>query len=364
MELETGASSSRRDRLKEALIHRNYSRQCEEERKPMATHLSPYVEDVVNLIVDEDLPYDELRQILDDRMNVDSSFVSKPFDGQEFPETLSKPLDKEVPEIVSEPLFEQVSGPALESVFYESSSNDNFESNTSALRQVFDDRMQIDSSFVSEAFKEQEVPEIVSEAFDQLLPEIVSEPFLEQACGSVAEPEGTTLEVGPALKSVPYETSATCSDKSESHVSESDENSTIDEAGSHYSIDDSGDIQEFIGEVTFTSFMEDEDEIEVHLGETSIILERMGGIKDINPANHNKVAEDDDESEVTCVSADDNTVDTDEYDSDASWTSDSPLPELYKESPLPELFKEFMFQRLTLAASEALNASADIATWF
>jgi hypothetical protein len=351
MELETGVPSSRRDRLKEALIHRNYSRQCEEERKPMVTQLSSHVEDVT-LIVDEDLPYDELRQILDDRMHVDSSFVSEPF---------SKPFDEqEVPEIVSEPFLEQLSGsaaepigtapefgPALESVLYESSSNDKSESNISALHQVLDDRMHVDCSFVSEAFDEQEVPEIVSEAFDQLLPEIVSEPFLEQVSGSVAEPVGVgaTPELGPGLESLPYDTSATSSDKSESNVNESDDNSTIDEFGSHYSIDDSGDIQEFIGEVTFTSFMEDEDEIEVHLGETSIIVERIDGIKDINPTNRNTVAEDDDKSEVTCVSTYDNTSDTDDYDSDASWTSDSPLPELFKESPLPELFNELMFQQ-------------------
>ena len=352
MELETGVSSSRRDHLKEALIHRNSSQQCKEDRKPMVTQLSPYVEDVVTLIIDEDLPYDELRQILDDRMNVDSSFVSEP---------LSRPFDEqEVPEIIFKPLDEQeVSENALES-----SSNDIFESKAAALRQVFDDRMHIDSSFVSEAFDEQEAPDIVSEAIDQLRPEIVSELCLEQVSGSVAEPVGAALEVGPALEFVPYKTSAISSDKSESNVSESDENSTIDEAGSHYTIDDSGDIQEFIGEVTFTSFTEDEDEIEIHLGETSIIVEMIGGIKVINPTSYNKVAEDDDESEVTCVSAYDNTVDTDEYDSDASWTSDSPLPELYKESPLPDLFNEFMFQRLTFAASEALHASAGIGAWF
>jgi hypothetical protein len=294
MELETGVPSSRRDRLKEALIHRNSSRKCEEERNPMVNRLSPYVEDVVALIVDEDLPYDELRQILDDRVNANSSFVSEPFDEQEVPEIICKPLDEQI------------------------------------------------------------VPEIVSESFDQLLPEIVSEPFLKQVSGSVAEPVGAVLEVGPTLESVPCETSAISCDKSEIVASESDENSTIDEAGSHYSIEEP-EIQE--REVTFTSFMEDKDEIEVHLGETSIIVEMIGG-KDINPTNSSTVAEDDDKSEATCVSTYDNTVDTDEYDSDASsWTSDSPLP---------ELFKELMFQRLTFAASKALNASASagIATWF
>jgi hypothetical protein len=294
MELETGVPSSRRDRLKEALIHRNSSRKCEEEREPMVNQLSPYVEDVVALIVDEDLPYDELRQILDDRVNANSSFVSEPFDEQEVPEIICKPLDEQI------------------------------------------------------------VPEIVSESFDQLLPEIVSEPFLKQVSGSVAEPVGAVLEVGPTLESVPCETSAISCDKSEIVVSESDENSTIDEAGSHYSIEDSGDIQE-IREVTLTYFMEDKDEIEVHLGETSIIVEMIGG-KDINPTNRSTVAEDDDKSEVTCVSTYDNTVDTDEYDSDASsWTSDTPLP---------ELFKELMLQRLMFAASKTLNASAGIATWF
>jgi hypothetical protein len=302
MESETGEPLLRRDRLKEARIHRNSSRQCEEERKPMVTdaeaknentvtqfgkkQLSPYIEDVAAMIVDEDLPYDELRQALDDRMHVDDSFVSETFD-------------------------------------------------------------------------EQEVPEIVCEAFDQRLHEIISEPFLEQVSESVAEPVRGAPELEPALEfianSVLYETSS-C-DKSESNVFESDENSTIDESGSYYSIDDSGDVKELIGEVTFT---EDEIEVSIHLEET----EEIGGIKDINPTNLNKVAEDDDRSEVTSVSADDNTVDTDDYDSDASWTSDSPLP---------ELFKEFMFERLTgeisaltgkVYPADIRDASAGIGTWF
>jgi hypothetical protein len=323
MKLKTRVPSSRRDRLKEALIHRNYSRQSEEERKPMVTQLSPHIKNVATMIVDDDLPYDELRQILDDRMHVDSSFVSEPFDEQEVPEIVCKPFDEQ-----------EVQG----------------------------------------------VPESVSDAYNQELPEIVSEPFLKQVSGSVAEPAGATPELEPALESVAnpvlYETST--SNRSECNLSESDENSTIDECGSHYSIDDCGDIQEFIGEVTFTSFMEDEEEIEVHLGETSIIVERIDGIKDMNPTNRNKVAEDDDKSEVTCDSAHDNTVDTDDYDSDASWASDSPLPDLFKESPLPDLFKEFMFQRLTCELSALTSkvfpsdiregvdrySSAGIGTWF
>jgi hypothetical protein len=96
--------------------------------------------------------------------------------------------------------------------------------------------------------------------------------------------------------------------------------------------------------------VEDEDEIEVHLGETSIIVEMIGGIKDIIPTNRNTVLEDDDKSEVTCVSTSDNTVDTDEYDSDASWRSDSPLL----------VFNEFMFQRLILLRT----MRPGLRTWF
>lgn len=283
MELETGVSSSRRDRLKEALIHRNSSRQCDDERKPMVTQLSPSIEDVTTKIVDEDLPYDELRQILDDRMHVDSSFVSQPFDEQDVPEIVAKPFDEqEVPEIVFK------------------------------------------------ALNELTIPEISFEASDQRLPEIVSEPFLQQVSGSVTELVGSAPALAPAFGSI---------NKSDSNASGFDENSTIDETESYYSIDNLGDFQEMIGEVTFTSFMEDEDEIEVHLGETSIIFEKIDGIKDIRPTNCSKAVEDDDKSEVTSLSVEDNTVDTDDYDSDASWTSDSPLPELFKESPLPELFK-------------------------
>jgi hypothetical protein len=267
----------------------------------MITQLSPHIKKVVTMIADEDLPYDELRQILDNRMHVDSSFVSEPFDEQEGPEIVRKPFD--------------------------------------------------------ESFHEQEVPGIVSEAYDQQLPEIVCKPFLKQVSGSVAESAGGTPELEPALESVAnsvlYETSTI--NKSECELSESDENSTVDECVSHYSIDDSGDVQEFIGEVTFTSFIEDEEEIEVHLGEASIIVERIDDIKDMNPTNRNKEAEYDDKSEDTCGSPHDYTVDTDDYDSDASWTSDSPLPDPFKESPLPDLFKKFMFQRLTCEISALIG---------
>jgi hypothetical protein len=290
MELETGEAPSRRDSLKEALTtltqSRNCSRQCKEEPTPMVTdglgrnQFSPYIEDVAAMNVDEDLPFDELRQVHDNRMHVDSSFVSEPFDEQA-PKTASEPfVEQQVPVIVSE---------------------------------VLDNRMHVDSAFVSEPFDEQEVPVIVSDAFSE--PEIVSEPFSEQVSKSVAEPE-----VKPALESVVesllYDTSSR--DKSESYVFKTDEDSIFDDSGSFYSIDDFGDAKELIGEVLGVTYTEDE--IEVQLGETSIIVEQIGGIKEIDPTGRNKVAEDDSTSEVTSVSSDDNSVDRDDYDSDPSWT--------------------------------------------
>jgi hypothetical protein len=258
--------------------------------------LAPYTEDVAAMMVDEDLPYDELRQVLDNRLHGDSSFVSVPFDFL-------------APEIVSE------------------------------------------------AFDEQEP----SLAFDQQVPEIISEAFIEQVSESVAELKPPALEsFADSLLDETYS-----SDESESSVSEPDENSTIDESGSDRSIVDSGDAMVIIiGEVTFS-----EDEIEVHLGEPSIIVEEIGGIKDMNPTNRNNVAEDDDKSEGTSVSADDSTididVDTDDFDSDASWTS---------EAPLPELFKQLIFQRLTGEISALTrevypsdigrDASAGTGAWF
>jgi hypothetical protein len=149
MELETGESPSRRNRLKEAfttLARRDYAQLCEEERKPMVTdalakdentvtqfgenQLAPYIEDVAAMMVDEDLPYDELRQVLDNRLHDDSSFVSVPFDflapdvvSEAFNEQEpSVAFDQQVPVIISKPFIEQVSEsvaelkpPALES---------------------------------------------------------------------------------------------------------------------------------------------------------------------------------------------------------------------------------------------------------
>jgi hypothetical protein len=346
MELETGESYSRRDRLKEALAtlaQRGYSRKCEEERKPMVTdvlvkdestvvqfgkhQLAPYIEDKAAMMVDEDLPYDVLVK--------DESTVIQFGKNQ-----LAPYIEDKAAMMVDEDL------PYDE------------------LRQVLDNRMQDDSSFVSEPF-DFIAPEIFSEAFDEQetfeafdhqFPEIISEAFIEQFSESDAELKPPALE-SFAQSLLDEETDS--SDKSESSVSEP----AIDESGSCCSIDDSGDAMVLIGEVTFS-----EDEIEVHLGETSIIVEDIGVIKHMNPTNRNKVAEDDDTSEGTSVSADDSTididVDTDDYDSDASWIS---------EAPLPELFKQLIFQRLTgeitaltgkVYSSDGRDASADTGAWF
>jgi hypothetical protein len=329
MEFEIGESSSPRDRMGEALqlslqamTKSNTSRQCEEVRGFMVTDTSPNtvtqfgriglpprIAAVAAMIEeDEDLPYDELRQVLDNRMDSDTSFFSEAFHEQvpkSVSESFDEPFDAHASEPFEEPFDEQVS--------------------------------------------EESVAEPVAEPPPEPAPEL--KPVLVSVAESLLDEDSSI-------------------DNSESNVYESDENSSFDESESLCSIHEyrDGNELELLEEVT--SFTEDE--IEVHLGETSLLIEEIGGIQDIKPKNvndgaedddnlgemsllveeirdiqdikpknGNDGAEDDDKSEVTSVNEDDDTVNTgDGYDSDASWTSDPP-------AHLPSLFKDYIFQRLS-----------------